>query len=372
MSLKIFLTSDLHLGMKFAGYPKVQSELTEARFATLENLVQRANHENCNLFVVAGDLFDRVSIAKSNIIRAAQILSEFQGNLVTVLPGNHDFIIRGQNDLWAIFKESSGDNVKILGDRQIEPLHHYDLDVHLYPAPCEAKHSDENHINWIKELPKNEDVTFHIGVAHGSLEGFSPDFDKEYYPMTVSELNDCKLDIWLIGHTHSQYPVRPSSQDRIFYPATPEPDGFDCMHDGKAWIIEMDETKRINPSSLTTGTYRFQHGEAELNRSSDVETLLKKYSSNDYKRTLLKLKLKGRLPTEEYKRLPCLKENIEEQLFYIHWDDADIFEKITQDIIDKEFTEGSFPHKLLSSLADDIEDVEALQIAYDLINEVKQ
>ena len=28
MPLKIFLTSDVHIGMKFAGYPEVQSELS--------------------------------------------------------------------------------------------------------------------------------------------------------------------------------------------------------------------------------------------------------------------------------------------------------------------------------------------------------
>ena len=45
MSLKIFLTSDLHLGMKFAGYPEVQAELSEARFNALEKLVGTANEK---------------------------------------------------------------------------------------------------------------------------------------------------------------------------------------------------------------------------------------------------------------------------------------------------------------------------------------
>src|SRR5665811_95514 len=120
MPLKICVTSDLHLGMKFAGYPEVQSKLTEARFASLEHLVQLANAEKCNLFVIAGDLFERISVSKKDVIRAAQILNEFQGNLVTVLPGNHDYITGDTDDIWAKFKESSGDNVKILKTKQIE------------------------------------------------------------------------------------------------------------------------------------------------------------------------------------------------------------------------------------------------------------
>jgi DNA repair exonuclease SbcCD nuclease subunit len=38
MGIKIFHTADLHLGMRFAGYPDVQDELINARHETLENV----------------------------------------------------------------------------------------------------------------------------------------------------------------------------------------------------------------------------------------------------------------------------------------------------------------------------------------------
>jgi len=71
--------------MKFAGYPGVQEKLVEARFDALKRCVDIANEEACELFVVGGDLFDRVSVAKRDIHRAASILAEFQGRLVAVL-----------------------------------------------------------------------------------------------------------------------------------------------------------------------------------------------------------------------------------------------------------------------------------------------
>ena len=74
MSLKMFLTSDVHLGMKFSTHQKVQGELAEARFLTLSNLVQKANEEHCDLFVVAGDLFERENAAKRDILRAVRTL----------------------------------------------------------------------------------------------------------------------------------------------------------------------------------------------------------------------------------------------------------------------------------------------------------
>lgn len=357
--------------MKFGGYPEVQAELSEARFKTLEKLIEYANKEKCDLFVVAGDLFDRVSVAKRDVIRAAQTLSEFQGRLVVVMPGNHDFITKAHTDLWADFKDNAGDNVKLLEKMEPYTLNHYDLDVNLYPAPCDAKHSSENYINWIKEYGKDEGVKYHIGIAHGSLEGFSPDFDKRYYPMTVPELLGCGLNLWLMGHAHIQYPEKPGTLDKIYYPSTPEPDGFDCTHEGRAWILEIDNEKKILPKKISTGTYRFLHHELQVNNSTDIERLKNRYSSEEHSRVLLRLKLKGRLPKGEYRNLSELKGIMERQLFYLQFDYSEVAEEIGVEDINREFTEGSFPYRLLTTLVEN-NDYAALQAAYGLILEVKK
>jgi exonuclease SbcD len=370
MSLKIFLTSDLHLGMKFAGYPEVQVELSEARFNTLERLVDSANKNQCNLFVIAGDLFDRVTVAKRDVIRAAHLLKEFQGPLVAVLPGNHDFISRGQTDLWTPFKENAGDRVLVLEERKTYPLTHYDLEATLYAAPCGSKHSNENAIGWIKEAPKERTAKCHLGIAHGSLEGFSPDFDERYYPMTARELLGCGMDLWLMGHTHIQYPFQPGQTDRIFYPGTPEPDGFDCQHEGKAWVLELAEDRRVTPLTLSTGMYRFLHDEVEIRNPADLEALKKKYAAPEHRKTLLKMRLKGRIPREEYQLLSRVRKILEEELFYLVWNDTGVSEEITLEGIHQEFTEGSFPHQLLTRLVQS-GDSEALQIAYEVMQELR-
>ena len=56
MGMRIFHTADLHLGMKFTrGYPEeVQQSLIQARFDTLCSMVERANKEGSEVFVIAG------------------------------------------------------------------------------------------------------------------------------------------------------------------------------------------------------------------------------------------------------------------------------------------------------------------------------
>lgn len=371
MSLKIFHTSDIHLGMKFAGYPEVQSQLSEARYETLGRLVETANKEQCDIFAIAGDLFDRTSVAKKEILKAAQILKEFRGKLTVVLPGNHDFISGDKTDIWGYFKQNTGDNLLLLDRKEVYPLKHYEVDVNIYPAPCDSKHSSVNYIGWIKDVEKDRTVKYHIGIAHGSLEGFSHDFDKRYYPMSVSELLECGLDIWLMGHTHIHYPDKPDHRDNIYFSSTPEPDGFDCTHEGRAWILEIDEDKKIKSRLLTTGKYRFLCDDVTVNETSNIERIKTKYSSNDYSGTLLRLKLRGRLSKDGYNDLVNLRDFIEKKLLYLQFDSSEVAEKITPDDINRTFTEGSFPYKLLTQLAEE-NDFEALQIAYDLMLEQKQ
>ncbi|UCB46093.1 MAG: DNA repair exonuclease [Spirochaetota bacterium] len=375
MALKIFLTADVHLGMKFASYPEAQSELSEARFNTLAKCISIANKEECDLFVVAGDLFDRVSISDKDIIRAAKTLSEFQGRFSCTLPGNHDYYPSGSRDIWELFKQHTGDSHAILKEETCFSLKQFDLDVNLYPAPCDAKHSENNKMSWIKKFEINSNVKYHIGIAHGSLEGFSPDFDKKYYPMKVKELIECGLDLWLLGHTHLQYPdpENPTMDGKIFYPGTPEPDGFDCKHDGKALIIRIDDDKKIHTTSPSTGTYRFLHDEINLNSASDLDKLKTRYSSQRFKKTLLKLFLKGNLHKDSYNELLSIMDTIEKSFFYLYRpvDMSELKESITPKDIDAEFSEGSFPYLLLTELSNE-EDSLALQIAYNLIQEVRK
>jgi DNA repair protein SbcD/Mre11 len=369
--MRIFLTSDVHLGLKFAGYPSAQEKLIEARFEALKRCVDIANEQDCELFVVGGDLFDRVSVAKGDIQRAADILGDFQGRLVAILPGNHDFITQRHDGLWAIFKGFADNNVLVLESSKPYTLKPYDLDATLYAAPCYSKHSAENSIGWIRKIEKDEEVQFHIGIAHGSLEGLSPDFNKDYYPMTESDLLSCGLDLWLMGHTHIPYPAIPGPKSKIFYPGTPEPDGFDCGHEGKSLLIEIAEDKRITANFVSTGSYRFVHKEVEIGAWKDAEEILAKYSDPAHRNTLLKLKMKGRLPEEEYQKLGLIRDDLEKKLTLFQFDPTEVTIKITPDVIDREFTEHSFPYRLLKRLAES-RDFEALQAAYEVIRETKR
>ncbi len=436
MSLAVFLTSDLHLGMKFASLPEVQAELAEARFSCLKRMVLIANEKRADVFAVAGDLFESVSVAKRDVERAAGMLSEFQGKLVAVLPGNHDYL-SAEDTLWKRFKEAGGDSVLLLEEKRPYPLEHYGVDACLFPGPCVSKHSKSNAVEWVGASAKEVAAAMKggevakgrpapakgraagkareaavgcaanhlIGIAHGSLEGFSPDFNGDYYPMRSTELLSSGLDLWLLGHTHLRYPAKPGAHDRIFFAGTPEPDGFDCSHEGFAWLLELEEGGAVSAREIRTGAYRFAREEVEIGGAADLAAFVRRYAISGSSRSslgahgaqgahgasgthgaseirgaaekasasnvLLKAVLKGRLPPEEFPELERARERLAEKLMYLDWDSSGVRELITPDTIDREFSQGSFPHDLLLSLVK-AGDAEALELAYELLQEARR
>ena len=365
--MKIYHIADLHLGLRFQNHPEAQETLVQARYETLEKLVEMANKKNTEVLAIAGDLFDKTSMKVSEIQWAVQAINKFEGNVVLVLPGNHDYITE-DSQLWDRFKKEAGKHVVVLDRQEPVDLGDYDLDAVAWPALCFSKHSGENTMGWIKDVEKESDK-IHIGIAHGSIQGVSPDFDQRYFPMSINELNSAGVDIWLMGHTHITWPEKPGKKDIIFNPGTPEPDGFDCRHEGRAFLHTIDENKSIQTEILSTGSYWFLRVERTLNRQNDLDKLLEEFQKEKYKKSVVKLSVSGRLDPDLYDQWLEKRQQIRETVLELKLDDTNLRRKVTEEQIRKEFAEGSFPEQLLSSIPEQNED--ELQLAYELIREVK-
>ncbi len=372
MALKVFHTGDVHIGMRFNRYETIKQDLIEARFQTLRRMVDMANAEGCNLFVVAGDLFDNVRVPKGDVRKAARILAEFSGECVAVLPGNHDYD-DGQGELWPIFTDAAGDRACVLNSMRPMDLSAYGLDgVVLYPAPCDAKHSDQHRLGWIKQLTERPAAKWQIGVGHGALSGLSPDLDSRYFNMSEADLKFCNLDLWCLGHTHIAYPAGEQLTDSsIFNCGTPEPDGLDCRHQGSAWLMELGEDRSVIAKRVTTGSYQFADLQLTVQGHDDFEALTRQLLADNPQKKVVRLRLNGRLDEDIYRYRLDWSGQLRDQLAYLDVQDDDLRVRINRSLIDREFTLGSFPHGLLSALTESPDDDEALQLAYELVKGVK-
>jgi DNA repair protein SbcD/Mre11 len=356
--------------MKFAGYPDARAVLTEARFQCLERVVALANGRSVDLLVIAGDLFESVSLPRRDVQRAAEALRGFAGRLAAVLPGNHDHLAPG-DELWPRFHDACGGAVLLLDQPRPYPLAHFDLDACLYPGPCAAKHSEAHAIGWVKAAPKDPGVRHHVGVAHGSLEGFSPDMDRKYYPMRRQDLQDAGVGLWLLGHTHARFPAAPGARDRLFNAGTPEPDGLDFAGEGSAWLLDLDEAGAVTAEAPRTGSCRFVERTVRIGDAADLDRTERELEGPEAPRTVLRLHLEGRVPAEVRASIGALQERMKGRFLSVDLRADDLQEEITAELIDREYPSGSFPHALLSLLAG-AGDHDALEAARDLLQESRR
>lgn len=368
--LKVLHTGDLHLGMTYRArnYPDgLRQALVEARFRTLERLMELANEEGCELVVIAGDLFHSTSVGKDAVLKAAKALKRFAGACVAVLPGNHDYHSE-MSPLWTVFRENVPEQVVVLTDEEPYPLAGYGLDAVLYPAPCDRKHSGENKLGWIRRLETKPEATWHLGAAHGTVRGISPDVDGRYFPMEREELLGLGLHHWFLGHTHVRYPDADATQNcGLAYCGTAEPDGFDCNHEGYAWITAFTEGL-IESRSVRTGAFRFADLKIAIRELADISRALDSIGGGN---SLVKLVMTGVLPQEQYRERVAFMQQLRDKLCYLEWDDAALTAEVTSQAIAEEFAAGSFPQLLLSALAEQGEH-DALHLAYHLVKKVKR
>jgi DNA repair exonuclease SbcCD nuclease subunit len=376
VNIRIVHTADNHIGLKFKSRqypPGVRTSLVQERLDALSRVVSTANDRDAHFLVVAGDLFDSVHVPKNEIKGTADILRAFNGKHVVVLPGNHDFLEQSEDSLWGTFRRLMPEHLLLLLDRS-EPFDIEVADRHVvfFPAPCTGKHSKTNAIGWVAPA-KKDPAHLNIGVAHGSIQGVSPDLAESYYPMTEKELRDAGVSFWLTGHTHVRIPEEKRTEGAFYYvPSTHTPDGFDCAHEGSAWYIEVDPFGKAIAQAFTTGAIRFADYERTVNSAADIQLLSEALARQDLARTLVKIFLKGRLSEEDRRSLDTLVQSVRDRSLYCEIDLNAISLNVDLNTIDRTFPSGSLAHRLLTALADKPEDSLALQLAHELVKEARR
>lgn len=357
--MKLLLTGDLHLGREYQNKsPEVTRRLKEARFEALKSAVEIANRNNCEVFVIAGDLYDRVANIPLELQKkVCQVLAEFDGKAVLVLPGNHDYYDPERAQLWKTFEECAGSHVRLLKENAPYSVG----SAVFYPCPCHDKHSKENALGWLKEGPGLSPDAIHIGIAHGAVAGYSPDANQIYYHMTAEELLALGMDAWLVGHTHVGFSIG----ERIFNAGTPQQTDIGDNSGSEVALIEIDDKKRVTVEKAKTGAVDFVRREVSLSHGQRLEEVLQ-FPDLDRERTYLRVILGGVAAPEDYEGRYPIYEKCGEGFLGFEIKEDRLQRAITPELIDAVTLDGTVLNRLLHAYEDDME---LLNLAYFLVKE---
>ena len=372
--LRIFVTGDNHIGLKYAGHEQA-AVLSGARAAAFETMVAKANGENCALFVITGDLFENTySVPKKEIKSLLDMLAGFHGT-VALLPGNHDYYDE-DSKLWQYMKDllPGYDNILLLSRYRPYPLQLDGMDVVLYPALCTALHSQpgQNNLDWIKEEPMPSDGTIRIGIAHGAVEGETIDREGQYYLMKRRELEEIPVDLWLIGHTHVPFPRDLTEEyapcEKILNAGTHVQTDVSCITEGQCIIAELREDRSVYAKKVISGDLHFYRKHIALTAEKMEETLREELEDLP-ERSVVELVLSGAVSAREYEARGQIMEDALARFVEGTYSDSGLSRLISKELIDAEFAETSLSAAFLTAL---LEEPKQAQLAYELLRSLKE
>ncbi len=372
--LKVFLTGDNHLGLKYAKYEQAAT-IIAGRMSAFEKMVEQANREKCDLFVIAGDLFENTTgISKREMKSLLEMLSCFKGTVV-VLPGNHDYYDK-ESKVWKNFREvmDNYDNILLLTEYRYYSLPIGDEKVVLYPALCTSLHSEpgQNNIGWIREQDIPDDGTYRIGIAHGAVEGETIDNEGQYFLMRRDELESIPVDAWLIGHTHVPFPKNLTEKfatcGKIFNAGTHVQTDVSCNTEGQCFIIKIDSSKKVSAKKVVSGNMRFHRLTVACtagNMEEQICRALEDFADESY----VDLILTGAVTMDEYEDRMRIAEKYLDRFMESRVNDNALSKLITRELIESEFPETSFSAQFLLEL---IEQPKEAQMVYEMLKELKE
>lgn len=374
--LKIFMTGDNHIGLKYADHEAGET-LAKKRIEAFEKMVEKANAEKCDIFAITGDLFEGTEgIDKKDIADIIGCLSGFSGR-VLVLPGNHDYYDR-EASVWKDFVAAmdSCSNILLLNKYKPYSFSAGDNEVVVYPAFCTSEHSEsgENNLGWIKEENIVPDGKYRIGIAHGTIEGETIDNEKTYFFMSKEELENIPVDAWLIGHTHVPYPYNLTEEysdcGRIFNAGCHVQRDVHNDTEGLCFILEIDENKRVWAKKFVSGNLRFCRREIKLSAGKTEEILERELSALDDESVLDGMRFSGAVSFEEYDARYDIIEKYTSRFIENHNPDYSGISRL----ISRDFIESNFPENCISAvfLTELIEEPTEAQLAYELLEELKK
>lgn len=365
--IKLIHIADLHFGLEYARFPAISDKLKEERLRALQQVVDRGNAAAAHCMVIAGDLFDKLTIPQKTVREIKAILSAFEGEVI-VIPGNHDWYnpSADENKLWTWFINAPGNNVHFLNDLKPFATILNEQEVVFYPCGCHQKHCSENRIGWVSRLEKPADKV-HIGIAHGNVDGYGLDEEGNYFGMTIQELKDAGMDCWLLGHIHAPYPAFDTAGHELFFFAgIHSADSWKSERPGGAWLIEIDNQKKIKGTRWNHNGIRFLDRSFTINNLNDLQSAVTTLKSMKADQTVLRILLAGSLTEDDLEETKVRIRAVTDT--FLH---ADLIWnmrlQINAEAINRLFPADSIPHTLLTELSKKEEDRLAMQLAYETI-----
>ena len=270
--MKILHSADWHLDAPLSGHSEENAAILRKELRKIpEKITKLCKAEDCDLLVLAGDLFDGPYSKES--MTAVRTALAYVKIPVIITPGNHDFC--GPDSPY--IKEEWPENVHIFKKPQMESIVLPELDCRIYGAGYESMDCP----GLLKDFHIEGEEKWHIGVLHGEVSATS-----NYCPMTREQIKQSGLHYLALGHIHKGGSLR-ADETLCAWPGCPMGHGFDELGTKGVILVKLEEG--VQASFLPLDTTRFYDEEVDVGEDAmdTLATLLPAVDSSDFYRITL-------------------------------------------------------------------------------------
>ena len=228
--IKFLHTADLHLDAPFAALsPEQAAARRQEQRELLTELAEAANTHDCDLVLLAGDLFDSAGASDETLLALRRALASIRAP-VFISPGNHDCLLPGS----AYLTERWPENVHIFKTDKIEAIELPEKQLRVYGAGFTARHERP----LLEGFRAKADGWTNLMVLHGdATQAASP-----YNPITPEQLAASGLAYLALGHIHQASGLLRCGSTCYAWPGCAMGRGFDELGQKGAYLGEVSDS----------------------------------------------------------------------------------------------------------------------------------
>ena len=178
--------------------------------------------------------------------------------------------------------------------------------------------------------------------------------------------------VMLFGHTHVPFPKSLTDDlaptDRILNAGTHAQTDVNCNTEGLCFIVGIKEDRTVCAKRFVSGNIRFYRKSISLRAGEAIEQIERELAGLP-EGSAVDLILEGAVTAEEYEALPADVERLLSRFTEGTYSISAVSKLISEELIDAEFPETSFPAMLLKALLGEPKEA---QLTYELLKSLKE
>lgn len=229
--IRILHTADIHFDTPFSGMtPNEALKSKEELKEVFEKIIQMTNERKIDILLIAGDVFDNLSVNKSTLYFIKSCLEKINHVKVFISPGNHDPF----NDRSFYSMIEWPDNTHIF-TKKVEGIILEELDTVVWGVGFDKPHINNSLLKDIQRIEGYNNVM----VLHGEITTTKDSND--YNPITEEDIATSEMDYIALGHRHKFSGIKKIKNTYYSYSGCPQGRGFDELDDKGVVFIELKE-----------------------------------------------------------------------------------------------------------------------------------